>query len=488
MSAHIRLNHFISSANQCYSEPRHCLVADAHSTAVRSQPLSHGVGANVREENKRTWRIFKESLIGTIGEQKFEWICQRYRSQLNFNHLETSGRPLLPQHIELFSIGSHQVLSRDIKERFPGHLKLATRAQISERIHSAQPFPIVGSYVDPVRIPGPPSSLSAHIVHDKILMDKEKQLLFSDVEGLQFNAWVERFCKVTVNRELLEGQVIPAPGRDGRMDYYKIYRKIATGDGLIAYALKPAADDSTLEPIIIFRPSQFSVSNEDAFETYLNDVQPRVGEMGWVPSKPIFEQLMADAHFRRNKEKIGIAGYSLGGTHAQHFFSTFHADVSWFVTHNAPSLDDETAERVADVVNQTRKDPLSIQIFRTYGDFCHCVGGKHIGWGMNNPHVKVQLAEIDLENKSEMSAFRLHGFRIFDNKNFRYQMQLFETPDQLNERLDNSRRGPEIAWYEKMRSFSGGIAFFVLKLVAEFIKFLSSLLGIRILRSSRDPS
>jgi hypothetical protein len=490
MSAYLRLNRFVGTANQAFSLSTQCksLVADPNRIDVSLRDISSSYSNASIEQNKLTWKIFRESLTETIGQRKFEWICHRYRSRLNFTRLEQNGQPLLPEHIELFSIGSNQLLSRDIKPRFPGNLKSSTRAQLQDRIRLVQPFPIVGNYRDPMKISGSPGSFFAGFFHDKVLMDKEKQLIFSDVGQLSFHAWMERFSKVATNRELLEGQLIPAPGQDGQIDYYKVYRKIATGDGLVAYALRPAVSDSTLKPIIFFRPSQWAFSNEDAFETYLNDVQKNVGEMGWMASKCYFEQLMNDPKFRRQGERTSIAGYSLGGAHAQRFLEDHYENVSQAVFYSDPSIDEDTAEHIRTKINAMprRDEPLNIQIFRTKGDFCHYVGDKHAGWGVIHPDVNIQLNEVDHENK-KISAMHLHSHRIFDNTTFPYQMHCYENTEELFNRLDNSKRGPDVFWYERMRRIWGGVAFYSLYSLSELVKVVSWIFGVRILRSSRDP-
>lgn len=489
MSSILRINHFVESAQQAFSSPTaKYLSADSRTLGVSQLDLTGSLTTETKEQNKQTWKIFRESVVGTIGQRKFDWICHRYRSQINFTRMERSGKPLLPEHVELFSIGSSQLMGRDIKSRFPEKIKTITREQLSERIRLVQPFGIVGGYRDPVKISGSPGSLLAYFFHDKKLMDKEKQLLFSDVERLTFPAWLERVSKVVVNRELIEGQLIPAPGQDGRIDYYKVHRKIGTGDGLVAYALKPATSNSTLKPLLVFRPSQWAFSNEDAFETYLNDVQPNVGEMGWKAAAASFRQLMSDPHFRRNNEKISITGYSLGGAHAQYFLAAHADNVSHAVFYNDPSVDDETAERFAESMNRKplRTEPLNIQIYRMKGDFCHYVGGKHIGWGVNRPDVNIQLMEVDHENK-KIAAFTLHSHRIFDNTSFPYQMHCVEDTQQLFNHLENSKRGPDVLWYERMRRIWGGIAFISLYSLSEIVRLTSWIFGVNILRSSRDP-
>lgn len=489
MALSLRMNHFIQSANQAYrtSDPKY-LIADSVGLGVSQHLLPSFFSSQAEEQNKRTWRIFRESLVGVIGEKKFDWICHRYRSKLNFIKMEASGAALLPGHVELFTIGTAQVLTRDVKAQFPNHkIKTYSREQLTEKIKRVQPFPIIGAYKDPVAIWGSPGSFLGHFFHDKVLMDKEKQLLFSDVDRLTFPAWLERFNKVVINRELIQGQLIPAPGHDGKVDYYKVYRKVATGDGLVAYALKPAASDSSLKPLIAFRPSQWAPSNEDAFETYLNDVQPNVGEMGWKAARESFQELMADSHFRPSDQKISVAGYSLGGAHAQYFLAE-HADhVSYAVFYNDPSVDNETAENFAKKMNQMprRIEPLNIQIYRMRGDVCDYVGQKHIGWGVEHPDVNIQLTKSDHENK-QVAALTLHSHRIFDNTHFPYQMQCVENAQELFNELDNSKRGDEVFWYEKMRRFWGTIAFYALYFFSEFIKIFSAGLGVKILRRSSD--
>lgn len=489
MTSILRINHFSVSANEAHSSPiPKYLRADRAGLAVRQLDLPGSFSPEELKQNKETWRIFQQSLIETIGQEKFDWICHRYRNRMNFSQLETLGQPLLPQHVELFSVGASQILSRDVKRsHFPEKLKTLSREDLTARLNWIQPFPIVGGYRDPLKISGSPGSYLSYLFHDKLLMDKEKQLLFSDTSRLTFPSWLERISKVTVNRELIEGQLIPAPGQDGLIDYYKVYRKVS-GDGLIAYALRPAVGNSTLKPLLVFRPTQWAFSNEDAVLSYFNDVQRNVGEMGWKASEKKLKVLMSDPKFRRDDEKVTVAGYSLGGAHAQYFLAEHGDNISHAVFYADPSVDDSIAEQFAEKMNAMprRAEPLNIQIFRLRGDFCHYVGGKHVGWGINHPDVNIQLMEIDHDNK-KTRAFKLHSHRIFDNCSFPYQMQCYEDSQQLFNHLDNSKRGPDVFWYERMRRLWGGVAFISFYSISEVVNLFSSVFGIRILRSSRDP-
>ncbi len=486
MTSILRVNNFSVAANQAYGSAKY-LCTDSQSLGVRQVDLPKSFSSQAAKENRETWKIFRQSLVDTIGPTKFDWICHRYRSQLNFTRMQKSGEALLPVHVELFSVGVAQVLSRDIKAKFPEKIKTLTREEITQKIRQVQPFPIVGGYKDPCKISGSPGTLFANFFHDKLLMDKEKQLLFSDTERLTFPAWLERMCKVTVNRELIEGQLIPAPGQDGQMDYYKVYRKIG-GSGLVSYALKPATIHSTLKPLIVFRPTQWAFSNEDSFDSYLNDVQPNVGEMGWMATRKQFEYLMNDPHFRRNNEKISIGGYSLGGAHEQYFLANHSEHVSYAAFYNDPSITEQVSEDFAEKMKELppRTEPLNIQLFRTKGDFCHYVGGKHVGWGVDRPDVNIQLLEIDPDKKTA-AAFKLHSHRIFDNTHFPYQIKICEETEELFNHLDNSKRGADVFWYERMRRLWGRVAFLSFSCLSVAIKGFSRVFGIRILRSSTQP-
>jgi hypothetical protein len=488
MASLLRINHFVESANRAYASvnPKY-LRANRQEMGVCQLDLPGSFNAEDRELNRETWRIFRESLVNTLGQGKFNRICHRYPDRFNFNQMQAQGEPMRPEHVELFSIGASQILTSDIKARFPQKISTLTREQLTTWMRVAQPFPIVGWYKDPMRIGGSPTSFAAHFCYDKLLMDKERQLLLSDIGRLTFPAWLERFSKAIANRELIEGQLIPAPGQDGRIDYYKVFRKIGTGDGLVSYALRPATSNSTLKPLVVFRSTPSAPSSEDAFEAYLNDVQWNVGEMGWKAASREFQTLMSDPHFRANNEKVCLAGYSLGGAHAQYFLAQ-HADaISHAVFYSNPSVDDETAESFAKKINQAprRTEPLKIEIYRTIGDFCHCVGSKHVGWGVVHPDVHVHLTEIEYEDKTSTAWQSLHSLRIFDNTAFPHQKRVFQGAQQLLHRLDNSSRGADIFWYEKVRRFWSRIAFYFFFGLSEIVKLISMIFGVKILRSSK---
>ncbi len=502
MTAYIRLQNFITAAQTAYNAPQQQhLVFDHVPTAQVNQPQQDRVvlqpvanrsshATAFQEQNRRTWNAFYRCLREVIGPEKVQAICSKYR--FNIEKMERDGVPLLSEHVELFSVGASQMTTRDLKRRFPGKLSQVNIDQLPERARMANPFPIVGWFRDPRDIWGTPTNYAAWVFHDAMLMDKEKQLLLSDVADLTFPAWQERFCKCTVNREFEAKQVIPAPGPNGTVQYYKVHRKVATGDGLVAYALLPIGAGTALKPIVLFRPSQFALSNEDAIQTYMNDVQRNIGEMGYLAARRLFNDLMNDPKFCPPSTKIDVAGYSLGGTHAQRFVADHWRKVGQATFYNDPSVENELAERFAAEVNAEPPGTvdLRLNIYRSTnwdrGDLAHYVGGKHLGWGIANPNV-VTLLEFDHRNR-EISALQLHARRVFDNPSRNYHATVHNDPAELNAHLDNEQRGPAIYWYEKNRLIWGGVVFWLLHGLHEVTKFFCAFLSIEILRSSKPRS
>ena len=479
---------FIRSINQALlsgapSNTKHFLLINEEGEGVSLRDLPRSFSEAALDLNRRTWQVFRENLIARIGNRKFEWICNRYPSQLNINSLEPSGAPLLPEHVELFSIGSRLLCRRDLEDKFPGTFGNLTREQLSNQIWNTL-LPTWESSTDSATTCCCSRSFWARLFYDQVFMDKEKQFVFDG--DIAFSAWLERFSRRTANCELLEGQIIPAPAQDARPDYYEVYRKIATGDGLIAYALKPATGDSTLKPLIVFRSTQFGLSGEDAIETWLNDAQLNIGEMGWKSSIASFEELMNDPHFRPLNMKIIISGYSLGGVYAQYFLAAYYEKILEAILSAAPSVDEATALLAADNISQMSDDvgPLNIQVNRVRGDVVHYGGSKHVGWGVIHPNVNIQLVETDHNNRNAQK-WQLHDYRMYDNPDFP-ALDRIEDLQKIWDQLDNSKRGPDVLWWEGTRRLLSGINFYAIKALAMVIRFVSWIFCIKILRSSRD--
>jgi len=437
-----------------------------------------------KQLNQKTWRVFLHSLIDTIGMDKFLWICRRY--QFDPKIAESQGKPLLEKHVRLFSIGSAQVMTRDIKRLCaPGtKIKQLTRSEIQEKLKRSQPFRgILGKYINPMDIYGTPTEKRAWYIHDPLLMDREKQLLFSDAADLSHLAFIERFCKATVNRELVEKEIVPASGSDGNLDFYTVHKVIIAG-GLLACALKPLARDSTLKPLIVFRSTQMAISRINAVDTWLEDALKKIGEAGSKAAKPQLDRLMNDPSFLPPGTQAETAGFSLAGTYLQRLIPDHVDKICSAYFWGDPSVDAETAEQFAKKMRSSpRQTPLSVSIYRTEGDFCHKAGEKHLFWNVDDPNVSIELFEVNHENK-EIEALSLHSFKVYDNNQLNYRIRRVTSKQELFDHLDNTRRGPEVLWYERVRRIWGRFLYGFIYCSQAIVKGFGKIFGIQILRSS----
>lgn len=300
-----------------------------------------------------------------------------------------------------------------------------------------------------------------------------------------FSAWLEQFVKVTINYKISFKKSIPVTTKTGKIEHYKIHRKIAS-NGLLAFALKPAEKNSSLSPLIVFRATETNIFAEEALASMQNDLDARMGERGWMASQKEFTALMEDPEFRNPDEKVKVAGYSLGGAHAQYFILDHFTNVSYGCFYNNPSVHADVAEEFARRINEEDlQDRLVLQIFRTDGDLFHLFGSKHLGCGVNHPSVSTQLLEIRYPAQ-QMFDLSLHSRRIFDTDRFDYRVVECVSPRHLIHLLDNTKRDPVSSFLEKTRSKFGRFFSFFIGGIALFIKWLYKTLGFKITRGYKD--
>jgi hypothetical protein len=265
-----------------------------------------------------------------------------------------------------------------------------------------------------------------------------------------FNADLEHLVKYRIKHPLYQGQKIEMRTLEGSFASYTVHRKIA-GQGLVSYALKPASENANLSPLIVFRGTETNPLKENSFESMQNDVDIHIGEKGWMSARKSFEELMQDPTFRNAGEKIKVAGYSLGGAHAQYFVSEYHREVSHGIFYNDPSIQGQITEKFAGEIEESHRDePLILQIFRTQGDPFHHFGDKHLGCNVDHPNVSTQLLEISVPNQYHFDT-ALHSKRIFDTEQFDYTVREFTDPSQLSRKLDNAKRDPVTSLLETLR-------------------------------------
>lgn len=303
-----------------------------------------------------------------------------------------------------------------------------------------------------------------------------------DIINDPFNAWLERFVKVTINYKVDMDELIPVATKQGTVEHYKIHCKIAN-NGLLAFALRPVEENATLSPLIVFRATETDIFAEEAINSMHNDLHPRIGEPGWTASKEEFNKLMADPSFRKEGDKVKIAGYSLGGVHAQYCIVEHLPNISHAVFYNNPSAHATVSVEFAEKIQKMElKTPILLQIFRTVGDPFHHFGEKHIGCGVDHPNLVTQLFEVEYPNQS-MFDFSLHSKRIFDTSRFDYKITEYTDPLHLKQLLDNSQRDPITTSLEKGRKIFGKVLSCILSATTSLIALTLRLLGIRITRT-----
>ena len=197
--------------------------------------------------------------------------------------------------------------------------------------------------------------------------------------------------------------------------------------------------------------------------------------------------MMEDPSFFGGHDKIEIAGYSLGGTHAQRFLADHWKKVSQAVFFNDPSVNSSLADRFADQVNRaplTGERQLSISIYRTKNDVAHCVGEKHIGCGVTHPEVAIEVVDLDHAVRQQLSRIDLHAQRFFDRIKQQFIASRYENSE-LNSQLDNFKRHPDVFWWESLRNRSRHFLYPIFLAIHKVSRCMSRYLGMSPFRYSQ---
>jgi hypothetical protein len=205
---------------------------------------------------------------------------------------------------------------------------------------------------------------------------------------------------------------------------------------------------------------------------------------------------MRDPHFCPPDAKIDVLGFSLGGVHAQRFLGDFWSQIQNVYSYNDQSLDPAPVFALRDTINALPQDRklFDIYIDRSMarrgeeGDIAHFMGQVHQGLGINHPGVNVRLQEYRRVRGNPVSYLDLHSARFHDTGSVNVYTVHEYTGEDLQRQLDNSERGPEVAWYESRRRFIGAqFVYYVIYGLYSLFKTLCSLLRIPLFRSSKRP-
>lgn len=515
------LNDFFNRAER--EAPTRPLIVDGNEVAVVAEVdscccfnlFSSSPSAIERDINRRTWTAFENAIRNTCPDKRvFALRCDRIRQryQVNFEAAKEQGAPLLVDHIDRVAVGCARVFMEDIRMLLNGEsARDLSRDALAGHVDTLQQgISYIGNCAPAHEIRGGPDTCADLFYYDPFKWDRKRVHLSQNIGELVWNGhrihdlpWVERMVKVFTSLEMEEGEVIPAVDPQGGIDYYEVYRKIGTGDGLVAYALRPITRDSTLTPSLYFRPSQISLVSEDTVETWFNDCEGEIGKTGYDAAHPLFEELMRDPYFRQN-QKIRLVGYSLGGSQGQRFFCRFWRDIWQAIFFNDPSIDEATATSNRDeIMNYEREEGEAspfpeVHIYRTRasdnadeGDIVDYAGRMHIGCGIRRDDFKLYLSEFRNApaRRTRMSpGFGPHSHRAGEpvHRELNPELPFAFEGDELHRQLDNFQRGENIAWYERTRLFWGTqVLYRVIYGLYIGIKTILSCFGVRIFRSSR---
>ncbi len=432
--------------------------------------------------NRKVWQVFLQAVRGVCDPRRFERICRRY--SLNIEELQKY--PLLSRHVEMFGVGLQNIYRRDL-----GDLQACSPEAVNRKIRELNPIPYIGTLPPAHELRGGVAeSLWEYIQTDFFLMDKKRLHLYQGAEKLPFLAYLDRLGKAVVSHPMEKGMIQPAPGDD----HYEVLDRVNKA-GLLAYPFIPLSPTSQLPNLIVFRPSQVSLS-EQAVDTWLNDLEVNIGQRGYTAAKEDLDALMRNPAFANGKPKVGV-GFSLGGSHLQLSLVDHWREFSEAFFLNDPSIDPKVVEDFARMINAQPRLPhkLVLNVYRTiqitrdgkrHPDIAHCAGGKHLGWGIDHPDVEVKLSEIEYYMDEEESFFEKHSKRFFDADPvcpIKYTIKEIRG-EAIHKHLDNSQRGEEIYWYEKNRSFWGvNVVFHLIDCLWKCIQSVLRCLGIDLFRA-----
>jgi hypothetical protein len=447
-----------------------------------------------KDHNRRTWRAFQTAIVAANVSFPDRVATISRRFDFDFATMEREGSPLLARHIVWYGVGAATITLDDVER--VAHRRIAdfrsvselSPEQVAECIAALDPpdLHFIGNVRDGRDVGGAPDRNCSDIFgYNALELAKQRAALFEGVERMEEAQFLERFAKSVVSHEVEEGSVIPVPTRGG-FEYYHVYRKIA-GSGLVAYALKPLSNESRLKPILSFRPTQVGLGMEDGVESVLNDLEPVIGEMGYRDCRLELLKLISEDWF---KDAVAT-GYSLGGAHLQHLISDLSRDqllkFRRLIFINDPSLDEHIPQYFADRVNrmETFARPITLEIRRTDGDVVPFGGKRHLGWGVQR-NIRVIVKEYTKADGARLALLPAHSARVFDNKGVRFSERTIVNYGELLTRLDNTTRGPDIAWYENLRrSCLVQAIYYIILGLYNFFKALFECVGYHFFRTAK---
>lgn len=461
-----------------------------------------------REVNRKAWTVFERVVNQAYNpDNRFPARVKHFSTRygLHFEKFAKEGlTPLRVKEVEKACVGGAKIFARDLQILAgPKPLAKMSVSEVENQIAVLRdPFFLRDPKEGIDRVRGGPDSCVDFFYYNPFKSDGKrlhldlnvKRLFCPEHTQLPDFPFLDRLTKRMLTLGLEIGEIVSAVDSDGNLDFYKVYKKIGTGDGLVAYAFKPLREGSKLKPLLAFRPSQVAFVSEDAVETWRNDTDKDIGKLGFEAARKLFCELFKDTNFLPPGTKLRGSGYSLGDTQFQRLLAEFweHFDEAIFI--NGPSADNKTATDFKNLINALPTEgrvKLKIHIYRNraqhvdHGDITDYGGEKHLGWGITNPDFPVYLTEFERQKTDPRPLLRVHADCALDpDATEPYTVKPYKG-EELHKQLDNSQRGAAVAWYEQFRlSWAVQVVFGCIFGVYSFLKCLLGLFGITFFRSS----
>jgi hypothetical protein len=406
----------------------------------------------LENQNRCTWKAFLRAVKEVYSKDRVKRDLPSICSTYGLGKLEDLKKgPLLSSYVDRIHAGFQPITIDDF-----GDFKDFSCKQVREKMGQFNSSPYKpknkpGLTVKEVFIPNP------HLNNERILFLSEKARTLENLPG-----YYELLAKKFVTQAPKKGSVHAAPNNEN----YQVV-DVTGSDGLRAYAFAPMGVDSQLPNIVAFRPSQRTIP-EEAVETWLEDLGTHIGQNGYNASKEALTTLTNES-FNQDRLKVGV-GFSLGGAHLQYYLADHWQEFDEAYFFNDPSIDPETVAKFAHTINHiqpsfnTRK--LTLHVYRTVQvledgtklpDVVHCAGGRHLGWGINNPDVVETIVhEIQYKAPKADGLVKRHGKLFLGGEQDVPEHNIVDfRGKEVHAQLDNTQRGPDIYWYEKMRAFWG---------------------------------
>lgn len=462
---------------------------------------------SIRQE---TWKIFQKVITSEFDVERVSRISQRYFRQ-ELSQIVAIAPPFLPVYVDMFGVGLANLNVSHLQQKLGLNKRVedCTVEEIAHLCKRAYPAEYIGQRRDPEELLGGPSRPFEYIKYDSMRQDQKRLNLYQGVEKLKDESagilkenhpFLQRLSMAIVHHDMQVGDIIEAPGENGKKDFYKLYQNIIE-EGCVAIALVPVSKQSNLRPILAFRPTATSLNAQVWKDTWINNILKYNGEKGYNAAREKFNRLMNDPQFYKADYKPIVVAYSLGGAFAGYFFRDHWPKIWQSVFFNTVSNSDPTvAEDAAKAINSLDPDQngVLVYIYRNVtspdgkkGDWAHFLGGKHVGCGIKHARSLVEVTEIQVPNESPTNFGEwmvVHSVRFMDSKDKVFPTRII-SQDDIDLCLDNKQRGEEVYHYEVMRQKVGvDILYYVVNIAYEIMNLIFRILGIQIFRNSQLDS